>query len=67
MSETDVLFTLCIIAVVAFGVTRVSPRLGYSRRVVVAVAALIILGATALLLSSLSHPPMVEASGILHD
>jgi len=67
MSEADVLFMLSIVAIVAFGVTRVSPNFGYSRRAVLVVAALVISGAILLLLSSLSHPPMVEASGILHD
>jgi hypothetical protein len=67
MSEADVLFTLSVIAIVAFGVTRVSPHFGYSKRAVLIVAALVISGSIVLLLSSLSHPPMVEASGILHD
>jgi hypothetical protein len=66
MSEVGALFLLSVIAVVAFGVTRVSPHLGYSRGTVVAVASLAVVGAIALLLLSLAHSPMMEASGIFN-
>jgi hypothetical protein len=67
MSEAEILVTLGIVAVLAFALTRLQPRVGYSRGVVVTIAVVVIGGAVAMLLLSLSHPPLVEASGILHD
>lgn len=67
MTESDVVLTLLIVAAVAFGVTRVSPHFGHSRGAILAIAVLVIAGAIALLLSTSFHPPMVEASGVLHE
>jgi hypothetical protein len=67
MTETGILFMLCILGVVAFGVTRVSAGGGYSRGSVLAMAALAVVASVALLLFSFSHTPILEASGILHD
>ena len=68
MSDVGILFMLCIMAVVAFGATRLSAgSSGYSRGTVLTIAALAIIISVAVLLFSFSHPPMVEASGILHD
>jgi hypothetical protein len=67
MSDTGVLVILSIVALAGFGVTRLSPALAHSRHVVVVVAVTVIAGAIMLMLSVLSHPPLVEASGVLHD
>jgi hypothetical protein len=67
MNEFGILLMLCVIALVAFGATRLSPGVGYSRGTVLTIAALGIIAATAVMLFSFSHAPLTEASGILHD
>jgi Co/Zn/Cd efflux system component len=67
MNEFGILLILCVMAIVAFGATRLPSGVGYSRGTVLTIAALGIIAATAVLLLSFSHAPLTEASGILHD
>ena len=67
MNEIGILLMLSVMAIVAFGATRLSAGVGYSRGMVLTIAALGIIAATAVLLFSFSHAPLTEASGVLHD
>lgn len=67
MSELDVFLALGVVTLVAIGVTKFWPRVEYSRRLVIVVTALVIMGGAAVMVLSLSHGPKVGASGILHD
>ena len=64
MTEFQILAAICMVAALAFGVRFIGYSPAYSRRLLYTFVALVIVAAALIVAANLTHPPMLEASGI---